>query len=71
MLVKVDKDDDFPGFRDFMLKCGEMGIHGMGVSEEYGGNGPMDILSVRMNRFLRNYLYIFNYQIFNPYVQQL
>ena len=34
---QIDADDAFPGFRDFMIKCGEMGFHGMTVPVEYGG----------------------------------
>ena len=33
----IDSTDDFPGFRDYMKKCGEMGILGTTVPEEYGG----------------------------------
>ena len=41
----VDKNDDFPGFRDFMKTMGKMGLNGPGISEEYGGSGPMELLS--------------------------
>lgn len=44
LLRQVDKNDDFPGFRDFMKTMGKMGLNGPGISEEYGGNGPMDLL---------------------------
>ena len=33
----IDDNDDFPGFRKYMKKCGEMGILGLTVPEEYGG----------------------------------
>lgn len=33
----IDKNDSFPGFRDFWVKCGEMGFHGITAPEEYGG----------------------------------
>ena len=35
--LEIDKQDHFEGFGDFMVKCGEMGFHGMTVPEEYGG----------------------------------
>ena len=34
---EIDKNDSFPGFRDFWVKCGEMGFHGITSPEEYGG----------------------------------
>jgi len=33
----IDKNDDFPQFREFWQKCGEMGMHGITAPEEYGG----------------------------------
>ena len=33
----IDRDDHFPGFRDFWKKCGELGFHGITSPEEYGG----------------------------------
>jgi len=33
----IDKNDHFPGFRDFWMKCGELGFHGITSPEEYGG----------------------------------
>ena len=35
--LEIDKTDQFEGFGDFMVKCGEMGFHGMTVPEEFGG----------------------------------
>ena len=26
---EIDRNDDFPGFRDFWVKCGELGFHGI------------------------------------------
>ena len=33
---EIDKTDNFPGFRDYMKRCGDMGILGTTVPEEYG-----------------------------------
>ena len=33
----IDDNDDYPGFREYMKKCGDMGILGLTVPEEYGG----------------------------------
>ena len=34
---EIDKTDDFPQFREFWQKCGEMGLHGITAPEEFGG----------------------------------
>ena len=36
---KIDKDDDFPGMRDFWKKLGEIGFLGITADPEYGGSG--------------------------------
>lgn len=36
---KIDKDDDFPGRRDFWKKLGNMGLMGITVPVKYGGTG--------------------------------
>ena len=36
---QIDKDDDFPGFRDFMKKLGELGLLGVTADPNYGGSG--------------------------------
>nr|XP_039260897.1 isovaleryl-CoA dehydrogenase, mitochondrial-like [Styela clava] len=40
---KIDKEDDFPGRRQFWKKLGEMGLLGVTAPVEYGGTG-LDIL---------------------------
>ena len=42
----IDKTDKFPGFREFMKKCSEMGLIGMNIPEKYGGTGECSILDV-------------------------
>ena len=46
---EIDMTDKFPGFRDFMVKCGEMGFHGMTVPEVYGGTdmGYLKVLGLK------------------------
>lgn len=34
---EIDIKDNFPGMRDFWIKCGELGLHGITSPEEYGG----------------------------------
>jgi len=34
---EIDQADNFPGLRDFWVKCGELGLHGITAPEEYGG----------------------------------
>jgi len=34
---EIDQNDLFPGLRDFWVKCGELGLHGITAPEEYGG----------------------------------
>ncbi|CBY21450.1 unnamed protein product [Oikopleura dioica] len=36
LLRDIDKNDDFPGLRDFLKTMGNMGLNGPGISEEYG-----------------------------------
>ena len=36
---KIDKDDDFPGMRDFWKKLGDIGFLGITADPEYGGSG--------------------------------
>ena len=45
---RIDTNDDFPDFRNFMKKCGDMGILGPGVEEEYGGAGEIPLMSACM-----------------------
>lgn len=35
--TEIDKTDNFPQFREFWQKCGEMGLHGITAPEEWGG----------------------------------
>lgn len=34
---EIDKGEEFPNYRNFMKKCGDMGILGLLAAEEYGG----------------------------------
>ena len=34
---KVDEDDHYPEYRELFKKCGDMGLFGMTVPEEFGG----------------------------------
>ena len=36
---KIDKEDDFPGMRDFWKKLGEQGLLGITADPKYGGSG--------------------------------
>ena len=36
---KIDKDDDFPGMREFWKKLGELGLLGITADTKYGGSG--------------------------------
>ena len=36
---KIDKDDDFPGMRDFWKKLGGLGLLGITADTRYGGSG--------------------------------
>ena len=36
---KIDKEDDFPGLRDFWKKLGELGLLGLTADPQYGGTG--------------------------------
>ena len=36
---KIDKEDDFPGMRDFWKKLGELGLLGITADPQYGGSG--------------------------------
>ena len=36
---KIDKDDNFPGMRDFWKKLGELGFLGITADPKYGGTG--------------------------------
>ena len=36
---KIDKEDDFPGMREFWKKLGELGLLGMTADPQYGGTG--------------------------------
>lgn len=36
---KIDKEDNFPGFRDLWKKFGTIGLHGITAPKEYGGLG--------------------------------
>ena len=36
---KIDKDDDFPGMRNFWKKLGELGLLGITADPLYGGSG--------------------------------
>ena len=35
---EIDKTNSFPGFRDFVKKCGELGLLGITCPAEYGGS---------------------------------
>ena len=36
---KIDKEDDFPGMREFWKKLGELGFLGITADPKYGGSG--------------------------------
>ena len=36
---QIDKDDDFPGMREFWKKLGELGLLGITADTKYGGSG--------------------------------
>ena len=35
---EIDKTNSFPGFRDFVRKCGQLGLLGITCPAEYGGS---------------------------------
>jgi isovaleryl-CoA dehydrogenase len=36
---EIDKNNDFPEFRNFWKKCGDLGLMGITAAPEYGGTG--------------------------------
>lgn len=35
--AQIDKEDDYPGFRDLWKKLGGIGLHGITAPKQYGG----------------------------------